>query len=440
MKILAISGLTLRTAVRSRVFGLLAAMVVLCIGGLPLVIKSDGTAAGQTQLFIYYAFGLTMTLLSIAAAWSAAGAIALEVSGRQMHVLVTKPVHAAEIWLGKWLGLMAVNLVMLVLAGGLIYGLLCWTTRSAVLPAGDRAGLREKILTAHSLVAPEQPAPSGAKRAMSVVPPDGKQTWIFRVPERALSGDALFLQFQFATSRIERQMPVTGLWLITTDDALSPLRVQGSYTPHVRHALKLPPAVPGQRLTVTYHNVETAAPGTPGMPGTPGAPETSGAPATVLFAADTGAQLVIRESGFESNFIRALLLVLARLAFFSALGLTVGSLFSFPVAVFTALAFLFITGLSGWIGGGALAAEAGLAPAWLAGLLNAATAGIVQLAHLVTPPLARFEPLDFLPSGAFIPWMLVGTAWGVLALGYGGALAVLGAWLFSRRELGLAAN
>ena len=203
-KILAISGLTLRTAIRSRVFGLLIAMVVICIAGLPLVIKSDGTAAGQTQLFMHYAFGLTMTLLSIAAAWSAAGAISLEVAGRQMHVLVTKPVHAAEIWLGKWLGLMTINLVMLGLAGGLIYGLLRWTTRNAVLSADDQVSLREEILTAHSLVAPEQPvskpAPSGAGRTLSAVPPDGTQSWIFRVPEHVRPGDALFLHCLLYTS------------------------------------------------------------------------------------------------------------------------------------------------------------------------------------------------------------------------------------------------
>ena len=424
-RILAIAGLTLRTAIRSRVFALLIAMVVICIAGLPFVIKSDGTAAGQTQLFIHYAFGLTMTLLSIAAAWSAAGAVSLEISGHQMHVLVTKPVHAFEIWLGKWLGLMTINLVMLGLAGGLIYGLLRWTTRDAVLSADDQVSLREEVLTAHSLITPEQsvakPVSSRVGRIMFAVPPAGTQSWIFRVPERVGAGDALFLQFQFATSRIERQMPVTGLWLIGADDSPEPYRKLDSYTPHVGHVLKLPSAAPGQRLTVTYKNVETAV------------------PATVLFAADTGMQLLIRESGFESNFIRALLLVLARLAFFTALGLTVGALFSFPVAVFTAFAFLFITGLSGWIGAGALMTEVDLTPAWLASLLNAATYGIIKLAHFVTPPLARFEPLNFLPAGTFIPWTLVGAAWGVLAICYGGALAVLGIWIFSRREMGLAA-
>lgn len=421
-KIIAISGLTLRTAIRSRVFVLLIVMVVSCVAGLPFVLKSDGTAAGQAQLFIHYAFGLTITLLSIAAAWSAAGAISLEVANHQMHALVTKPVHAAEIWIGKWLGLMAINLVILGLAGGLIYGLLHWVTRNTGLPAKDQTSLHTEILAAHSLVSPEQPAPSGAGRKLTAIPPGATQSWSFRVPERISSGDALFLQFQFATSRTERQMPVTGLWLITADMATRPLCAPAAYTPHVGHTLKLPRVAPGQRLTVTYKNAETAN------------------PTTVLFAADTGAQLLIQESGFASNFIRALLLALARLAFFTALGLTIGALFSFPVAVFMSFAFLLIIGLGGWFGAESQIAAMEFSPAWLASLLNSATYGVIQLAHFVTPPLARFEPLNFLPTGMFIPWTLVGTAWGVLAISHGGVLAVTGIWIFSRREMGLAAT
>lgn len=422
-KIIAISGLTLRTAIRSRVFGLLIAMVVICIAGLPFAIKSDGTAAGQTQLFMHYAFGLMMTLLSISAAWSAAGAISLEVAGRQMHILVTKPVHAVEIWLGKWLGLMIINLVILSLAGCLIYGLLRWNTRDAVISAAERISLREEILTAHRLIPPEPPdAKSNAGRIMFAVPPGATQSWTFNIPAPIRLHDAPFLQFQFAASHFERQTPVTGLWLIGVDNANAPYRVLGAYTPHVDHTLKLPAALSNQRLVIIYKNVETAA------------------PATVIFASDNGAQLLVRSSSFESNFIRALLLAMARLTFFTALGLTIGALFSLPVAVFTTFAFLFITSLSGWISATALMAEWDLAPAWLANLLNTTANGIIRLAHFITPPLTQFDPLSFLPTGAFIPWALVGTAWATLALGYGGALAVLGAWIFSRREMGLTAT
>ncbi|MBI2437369.1 MAG: hypothetical protein HYV36_00940, partial [Lentisphaerae bacterium] len=150
-------------------------------------------------------------------------------------------------------------------------------------------------------------------------------------------------------------------------------------------------------------------------------------------------RLLIHESSFESNLLRGLLLALARLAFFSALGLTAGMLFSFPVAVFTAFAFLLITGLSGLLGAAPPVAAGESAPGWLAAVLNVALRSLIQLERWITPPLARFEPLSFLPTGAFIPWSLVGQAWGILVLAYGGVLALLGIWLFSRREMGLAA-
>lgn len=437
-RILTISGLTIRTAIRSRVFAVLSALVVLGCVGLPLMIKSDGTAAGEVRLFIHYTFGLAAALLAIAAAFSAAGAVALEVSGGQMHVLLTKPVHAGEVWLGKWLGLMTINLVMLALAGVLIYSLLRYSLRSAALPAEDRQHLREEVLSAHRGIAPElpavQPGASGERPRMFVIPPGGTQSWVFQLPPRSRPDPVLFLQFRFVTSRFERQMPVSGEWLFFTDDEASPIRVSGSYTPHVNNTLsarsarggKLPSLKPGQRLRVTYRNVDTAA------------------PVTVLFATDTGLRLLLNEGSFESNFLRALLLVLARLAFCTALGLTCGALFSFPVAVFTALAFLLITSFSplaesGLLGGGGLMAEGGSAAGFLAAVADTVLRGVIQLAHWITPPLARFEPLDFLPSGVFIPWLLVLHCWGVLVLAYGGVLAAGGIWLFSRREMGLAA-
>jgi len=421
MRLLALAGLTLRSAVRSRVFAVLIAAVLVCVLGLPLIIKSDGTAAGQAQLFLHYAFGLAGGLLSAAAAWSAAGAIALEVSGRQMHVLTTKPVRAIELWLGKLIGLMAINLVMAVLAVGLIYGLLRWTTRPAALPAAERDRLREDVLSAHSLIAPIEPAPvppgpMPGQRVLLTVPPRAGQTWLFQAPPRPA---ALSLQVRFAASRLERQAPVLGDWRCTAEDGTVLLRTESSLTPHATHTLPLAAAAPGQRLLVAYRNAEEAA------------------PATVLFDTATGARLWVREGSLEGNMARALLLTLARLTFFTALGLTAGALFSFPVAVFTAFAFLGFTGLSGWVETDWPALDPNAVPAWLAAAFQQAGVLFHRLTGWITPPLAPYDPLDFLPSGGAIPWRLVGRAWGLLAGLYGGALALAGAWLFSRRELGL---
>ena len=58
----------------------------------------------------------------------------------------------------------------------------------------------------------------------------------------------------------------------------------------------------------------------------------------------------------------------------------------------------------------------------------------------IMPNLDRWNPLDFLPDARLIPWGLVSQAWLVLVGIYAVILALLGAWWFSRRELGLPAE
>ncbi len=417
-------GMTVRMAVRSRMLVLLAVLVAACVAGLPRVVRGDGSAGGEAQVYLSYAFGLSSVLLSGAAAWAAAGAVSLEVSGRQAHLLRTKPVWPASLWVGKWLGLMALNAALLGMAGGLTYSFVLGAARRAQAAGADGMLPRNDVLTAQSWVLPEQaPAPVTGlgTRPRWVVPPGGAATWQFPVPAGRKLAAAMRLQFRFAASHIERQRPVTGAWRVTAGHRCL-AEAEAAYTPHLDHQLRLAPiaAAEADRITATYRNTDVRD------------------PATILFVTDDGVRLRVREGGWAGNVARALLLVLARLGLCSALGLTAGCLFSFPVAVFAAGAYLLMIPLSAWTGPRPLVVETGGLPVWLAGPLAGVGSAVATAVYWLTPPMARFDPLSYLSTGTTIPWALVGEAWAVLVLGYGGVLACLGIWLFRRRELGLA--
>ncbi|MBU4274182.1 MAG: ABC transporter permease [Verrucomicrobia bacterium] len=426
-RILAIAGLTLRSAVRSKVFALLVILVMGGILGLPLIMKSDGTLAGQVQLFLQYTLGLAVALLSVMAVWAGAGAVSLEVEGRQIQLVAVKPVGALELWLGKWLGLMVINIVLLALTGAMILGLLLWTTRPSLLSEADRVRLREEILVARSDVLPEEQgkAPLRRERHPPVAPGKAGQ-WEFNLPARARAGDSVFLQFHFVTSRPDHPAPVAGLWLIGSDGGSGLLRYPVSGAANQVYAFKVPVPAGARRLNVSYLNTE----------------ETT--PVTILFDAADSVKLQIHESRFEANYLRALLMVLARLAFFSALGLTAGVVFSFPVAVFVSLALLLVSVVNRWM-------QQVVAGGWV-DMINEDSAGpVIRLGakfiqvvfvalNALMPSLERLDPLDFLPGGMLISWGLVGKAWLMLACVYAGILALAGAWLFRRRELGLPAD
>jgi hypothetical protein len=426
-RILAIAGLTLRSAIRSKVLALLVVLVMSGIIGLPLIMKSDGSLAGQVQLFMEYTLGLTVTLLSVIAVWTGAGAVSLEVENRQIQLVTVKPVRALELWAGKWLALMVIDGILLALAGAMIYGLLWWTTRPAIMSAEDRAWLRENILVAHTEVLPE-PRQTVAPGAASIptVAPGKSWHWQFNPPRGVRAGEEIFLQYRFVTSHPDLRAPVAGLWLIDIDGKSRPIEYPASGLANHDYSFRIPAPEGSRRLDISYVNMDQAT------------------PVTLLFDASGGVKLRVNVSRFEANYLRALLIILARLAFFSALGLTAGAVFSFPVAVFVSLALLLMSVVNHWMLGGLTvglgigAVEAAVGT--VAAIVNRVIQFVLLALNAILPPLYRYNPLEFLPDGILISWGLIGKAWLLLVGVYSGMLALVGAWWFSRRELGLPAE
>ena len=101
---------------------LLAAAVV----GLPLLLKDDGTAKGLVQILLTYTLSAMATLLGFATLWLSCGTLARDVEECQMQMVAVKPIARWQIWLGKWLGLLSLDAVLLALAGAAIFFLLQW--------------------------------------------------------------------------------------------------------------------------------------------------------------------------------------------------------------------------------------------------------------------------------------------------------------------------
>lgn len=412
--------MTWRTAVRSRVLLLLVGLVTVSVLLLPLIIRGDGTALGLAQLYLDYAFGWSMALLSAAAVWAGAGAVSLEIEHRTIHMLATKPVRSLELWLGKWLGLMAVNGLLVVLAASLIYAGLSWVTRPGRMSAADRATLTARILTAHEWVPPVAMNASGGH----VAGPGQTLSRHFVLSPKQAQATVLYLRYRFSTSEGMRSVPVAGTWVIRAIDGRELFRQRDFAAQFMDNLLRLPPPLRlGRGFSVEYTNQELQK------------------PLTVVFSATDGLGLLAQVGCFEGNYVRAWLLVLCRLGFFSALGLTAGCLFSFPVAAFVSFALLFMTALCRFIervaarglpGDVGLSRETPLFQLW-DGINRLVFKGL----NVLLPPLPHFNPLDYISQGMMIDVAQVGQAFGVLIGGYGVALGLLGWAAYARRELGL---
>ena len=108
--------------VRTRIlvgFMILLAVCVLAIG---LTVQGDGSLAGRVRTFLAYGVSLTQILLAIVTVFLSAGIIAADVRQKTIFTVAVKPVRRWQYVLGRWLGVVCVNAVLLGLALGSIYG------------------------------------------------------------------------------------------------------------------------------------------------------------------------------------------------------------------------------------------------------------------------------------------------------------------------------
>ncbi len=436
-RILAIAVIAIRSAVRSRMVVSLLFLMGLAVIGLPLTLKGDGTAEGQLRIILTYSLGAAFALLALSSVWAGAMSIAQEIEERQIQLLAVKPVRRAEIWLGKWLGLMAVNTVLLLAAGAATAALLprdlldaqtagATDWRAVFQPVAPQAeDLEAQAVQRYEQYLREGRVPEGLTRAQALeavrqevtgrslaVYPGQRRDWRFTLPRAPAPGETIRLRLRFSAAERHAE-PLRGRWMAGPPDQPDAWQLARTHAPEAHHVVEIPAgALRGSReLTLSYINEDPAH-------------------ITIVFNPVDGLRLLLPAGRFTENYARALMLLLIRLGFLTALGVTAGALFSSPVALFMAVALIFMTQLT---------THAGTDPVAGSGALRimeqVSYALRAALAPLRGPPV-----LDTVATG-----LLVETAWllrvGLIQLAAGGGLlALLGSGILARRELALPQN
>ena len=166
-QLFAITTLTWKAALRFRLFLVISGLLLIAVIGLPILIKDDGTARGFTQILLTYTLSAITALLGISTLWLSCGTLARDIEECQIQVVATKPIARWQIWLGKWLGIVSLNAVLIALSGVCVYGLLQW--RSTKLPAEEQVILHDQVLVARSSAKPEDIQPKIDEYAAQVL-------------------------------------------------------------------------------------------------------------------------------------------------------------------------------------------------------------------------------------------------------------------------------
>ena len=451
--IMAVARLTIRDATRSRMLLSLALILVMGLLGLPALITDDNSSAGQIQIVLSYSLRFAGSVLALVTLWSACGGLAADIRDRRLYLVLAKPLHRYELWIGKWLGIVSLNAALLVLSGGVIILMVEQVLQRASRSDAGAAHLAaERYWVAHQprqAITPDWRSEAGStldqlvregrlpasldrergigelapklRNRYFAVAPCSNLTLRFGLPRSATGSHDVLLVYQFESSRPERA-PVPLRWTIRSGALTHELSVTNY--PGLPDLVAIPAGwVQGaDELVLSLYR------------------QPSPNPATIMLnAGKHEPELLIPSGHAGSNLARGMVMILAQLGFVAALGLAAGSLLSVPVALFTCFFILVMMALAGYV---ETVATTGMffipheGPAPEQNMLNTAILHLFKLFNLVTGPLLAFDPVPAIEEGLHLSLSLVAQAVAWLVGAYSTFTAAIAIMLFNRRELG----
>lgn len=153
---------TFAQCLRMRVAATFVFMLAAILGALPLIMKGDGTLAGQIRTFLSYSTSMTGFLLTIVTVFVSSSVISSDVQNKQIFSLDTKPLARWQYVIGRWAGIVLMNAVFLLVAMGLIYGFAQYLRQGQAAGPNDRRAVESEVFVARRQVAPDAPDIAGA--------------------------------------------------------------------------------------------------------------------------------------------------------------------------------------------------------------------------------------------------------------------------------------
>jgi hypothetical protein len=141
----AISKLTFKSAIRSRIFQFLLGLLILCVIILPHTISGDGTAYGFIQVSLKYNLGVIAFILSLSSIWLGCFTMTRDIENYQLHMVVTKPVSKAKIWLGKFTGVLIINFLLLIISSVVVFFLIEWQFKRQTISEEAASVLKKEL-------------------------------------------------------------------------------------------------------------------------------------------------------------------------------------------------------------------------------------------------------------------------------------------------------
>ncbi len=382
----AIIKLTCRASIRSHIFHLLLAILILTIIILPNTVLGDGTAYGFIQVSLKYCIGVIGFILSLSTIWVGCFVMSSDLESYQIHMVFTKPISRVKVWIGKWLGVVLIHGILLLFSTSVVYGFILWKFYRSPFTKAEKERISNEVLVGRRVYLPDQPdidakvkeeykkrvdylksaqaetfekLTNAEKRKMlreirkqivaqlgEVKPgPSNRKLWEFKgVPNNL--GKPLYFRYRMYIGKISSkdQRETEGIWFfkatVPTEDPskrkpgeevqMTEITVSKSQYPErqmcgVFHEMPLFPEFVDKDGTVWVSFANFDREGKP-----------------LYFQAADGPKLLVEAGKFWENYLRAVFIIFLKLLFLAGLACTAGGLLSMPTAVFFVFSYLFI--------------------------------------------------------------------------------------------------
>ncbi len=449
----AVATNTMRQALRMKVAAIFVVLLLVLLPVMGLTATGDGTLKGRLQTFVSYGLSLTGLLLSLLTIIVSIYTVTSDIEQRQIYTVVTKPIRRYQIILGKVLGVIVLDVVLLVLFAGIVYGVTSWMPRFVNATEEERQAAQNEFYTARaSLVPPlvdvqkevEAAYRKLSKEDLATIFSNMTREEVFkqltnrkRLEKRAAAvgqmlvwefhnvkvhgpNQSLFIRFKYDVSVTPQDEQVYGQWQVGDPRQFqqgTQAQVQTPVWQQTRkdivrkfHELEAPASVvaPDGYLAVGFYNP-------------PPLNET-----VVLFPIEDGLEVLYKADTFTGNFVRAALLILCRLVFLACLGALAASFLSFPVAILFCVVIFFTGTVSGFI------VES-------FGYMSENTSRIyaytVQEIIRLLPQFDKYNPTKFLIPARLMTWSFLGQVALTMVMIKALLLLLLALLIFSFREL-----
>ncbi|MEX2673599.1 MAG: ABC transporter permease [Phycisphaeraceae bacterium] len=444
-------------------------LLLVIVPTLPFIADSADPLRYRVQGFLSYSMTVTVILLSLLTIFLACWTLSGEIENKQIFSVATKPLSRWRYLLGKWVGIVVLNGILLFVASVGIYSYTMFLSQQQATEEHDRIALDEEVLTARiaQRAKPSQPLEDVVRQRLEQLQRNDPDT-IRRTGEQqahelgvANAGDNMVMELglqaiqQQMFEQVERQwrsvapMGATSFVFEGLEDAhrysdFIQFRYHARVTEEVpdgqigviieingqpsalnvvigqTQVMPLPvELIQDGRIDLTIHNRSPQNPN-------------ASRDITVVFDGSDGLEMLYRVDSFGPNFFRGVLANWIKLGFLAMLGLTAASFLGFPVAsTFSLMIFIaaaaspFLLETVGTYGAGP-------------GLTGAVQGGMSSFSTMISSTLQRFAqygPGSDIVDGRYFGWASVGGCLLWIGVIWTGGIGLVAALIFRNREL-----